>query len=57
MAGEHVRLEVDLVARGQAPSVVTARVCGTSATEKERSPRPTMVMLTPSIAIEPFSTQ
>ena len=39
------------------PSVVTSRVCGMSATVNELSPRPAIVRLTPSTAMEPFSTQ
>jgi hypothetical protein len=39
------------------PSVVASRVCGMSAMVNEPSPRAAIVRLTPSTAIEPFSTQ
>ena len=57
-AWRRCRLEVQLVAGfDAAPSVVASRVCGTSATENEPSPSPAIVRLTPSTAIDPFSTQ
>ena len=54
---EHVGLEVHAAAPGaSAPSVVTASVCGISATSKPLRSTPTTVSETPSIATEPFST-
>ena len=55
---EHVDLEVDLAGPGTSrASVVSASVCGISATPKASSCSEAIVSETPSTVIDPFSTQ
>ena len=54
--GDDVDLEVDRRADTTLPSVVSRSVVGMSPTEKPASSTSVTVRLTPSTAIEPFST-
>ena len=56
MLREHIHLEVHKRPLRSPPSVVAAHVCGISETPNRSPASDATVRLTPSTAIEPFST-